>query len=466
MQAFSPTAPSPFSASQPPDLNPAPADDVAHTDVVRLVGRRACLEAHDLMRFLARNQVRYQWIDLDRDPLVRYLSPSLDLSSVRWPVCILPDGTVLEVPSRLTLAEKVGLAVRPSRPVYDLVIHGAGPAGLAAAVYSAFGGLRTVLLEREAPGGQAGTSSWIENFPGFPDGISGLELAERTRRQALRLGAEILIGNEVASIDPTARGPFVLRLEDGSGLRAHAALIATGLGYHLLDVPGLRALIGAGVHYGTALAEARFYQGGNVFVVGGGNSAGQTALHLAQHAERVTLLVRAEALETTMAGHLIAEIEAVPNIQVRLRAEVVRAEGTDLLTALVIADGTTGRELREPADGLFILIGQRPNTGWLESGLCRDNGGFVLTGSDLLNDDGSSCAWPLTRLPLYLETSQPGVFAVGDVRHGSMTTVASAMGEGATASRLIRQYVSQIAEADAREIAVLPRSEHAILVGR
>jgi thioredoxin reductase (NADPH) len=424
--------------------------------------------------------VPFEWIDLDTDPLARFLAGAAPGGPVpaaagpgggRLPVLLLPDGGRLETPSRLDVARAVGLPTRPARPEYDLAVVGAGPAGLTAAVYAASEGLRTVVLEREAPGGQAGASARIENYPGFPRGISGLELTERTYEQARRFGAEFVLVNEVTAADPGARAPFRLRLLDGAELRCHAVVVTTGVAYRLLEAPGVPELTGRGICYGSAVGEAWLYRGGELFVVGGGNAAGQAAVHLARHARRVTLLVRGESLVESMSAYLIQELAAVPNLTVRYATEVARAEGRDRLEALVLRDRRTGAEALVPATGLALLIGQTPHTAWAEGLLARDAEGFLLTGPDLTAPPRPSPAgpgaagaaggagapgsvgWPLERAPFFLETSVPGVFAAGDVRHGTPKRVAAAVGEGAMAVQLVHQYLATHAAADARALA-------------
>ena len=338
------------------------------------------------------------------------------------------------------MAARVGLSTTPTTDFYDVVIVGGGPAGLGAAVYAASEGLRTVLVERRATGGQAGQSSRIENYLGFPDGISGTQLTNRAHRQAQRFGAEILTTRDVVGLDvrPASRA---VRFDDGGEVVAHAVLLATGISYRKLDVPGADEFTGRGVFYGSASTEASACMGDEVFIVGGANSAGQAAVFFARHARRVTLLVRASNLEASMSHYLIRQIAELPNIDVRLDCEVVAVEGDEHLEALTVRNCTSGSDETMKAGHLFVFIGAAPRTEWLDGVVARDSRGFVLTGPDLLVDGRRPPGWRLDRDPYFLEASSPGVFAAGDVRANSVKRVASAVGEGAMAIQLIHSYL-------------------------
>jgi thioredoxin reductase (NADPH) len=342
---------------------------------------------------------------------------------------------VLVDPANAEIAKALGQEVRPAGPVYDVVIVGAGPTGLAAAVYGASEGLSIALLEREAFGGQAGTSSRIRNYLGFPDGVSGGELAQRAYQQAWVFGTHFVYGNPATSLDKD-RDLLVVGLEDGSQARGRAVVIASGVSYRRLQVPELEALAGAGVFYGAGTIEAQAVAGKAAFVVGGGNSAGQAALHLSKYAQQVTILIRSQSLAASMSDYLIRQIEATPNVDVRYRCEVAGGGGSGHLEQLLLRNRDSGETGLVPAAGLFILIGAQPFTGWLPDAIRRDPWGYILTGPDTGQD------WPLQRAPFLLETTTPGVFAAGDVRHGSVKRVAAAVGDGSTAIRLIHEYLA------------------------
>jgi thioredoxin reductase (NADPH) len=412
---------------------------------IRLIGHRWSADSHTLKDFLGRNGVPYQWLDVESNAEeARALLRKAGLDDGRLPVVLFDDGSHLAEPSIQEVAEKIGRRTRAERPFYDLVIAGGGPAGLAAAVYGASEGLATVLVEREAPGGQAGTSSSIENYLGFPSGLSGAHLARRAVDQARRFGVEILSPQDVVGI--RVEDPYrYVTLGDGSELSCHALLIATGVQYRTLDVPGVDKLTGAGVYYGAAMTEALSCAGDDVYIVGGANSAGQAAMYFARYARQVVLLVRGDGLASSMSQYLIDEIADQPNIVVRPRSQVVEAVGETCLERLVIADGRTGERETVPAKALFIFIGALPRTDWLDGVVQRDAQGFILSGPDLQRDaKGRIPGWPLERDPFLLETNVPGVFVAGDVRHRSIKRVASGVGEGAIAVQFIHQYLSKV----------------------
>ncbi|RIH81399.1 Thioredoxin reductase [Calidithermus terrae] len=400
---------------------------------VRLVGHRWSPRTHHLKDFLARNHVPYRWLDLETHPE----APALAGTS-RLPLVVLPDGQRLEEPTPVELAQAVGLKTQADRRFYDLVIVGGGPAGLAAAVYGASEGLRVVLVEREAPGGQAGTSSRIENYLGFPAGLSGGDLARRAVAQARKFGAEIL--NPAAVKGLRAEGQYrAVTLEDGSELSCHTVLVATGVSYRKLPVPGLERLAGAGVYYGAAITEAQACKDEDVYVVGGGNAAGQAAVYLSQFARRVVMLVRGAGLSQTMSRYLIDQIAGTPNIELRTCCQVAGVHGEGHLEAITLADAGTGTTERLPTSALFVFIGALPHTDWLGQSVLRDGRGFVLTGPDLPRG-----SWRLGRDPFLTETSLPGVFAAGDVRHESVKRVASAVGEGSITVQFVHRYLQAL----------------------
>ena len=410
---------------------------------VRVVGNRWSEQSNATRIFLARNYVPYQWLELDREPEARRLFTRVGGTDDDLPLVLLNDGSILRRPTSLMLADALGLQTRTESALYDLVIVGAGPAGLAAAVYGASEGLRTVLLERDAPGGQAGQSSRIENYLGFPKGLSGADLSYRAVTQARRLGSEMVLAHEATALE--TRGPVhVLRLEDGTEIETRAAVIATGVSYRLLEAPGLDRFTGRGVYYGASASEAHNTSGDDVYIAGAANSAGQAALHLAGFAGKVVLLVRGEALETSMSYYLVERIKAAGNIEVRTQTEIVRGDGADHLESLTLIDRAIGREEQVPTSWLFAFIGAAPRTEWLGNSVARDDKGFILTGPDVAVLADDKHRWPLRRSPFLLETSCPGVFAAGDVRLASMKRVASAVGEGATTVQLVHLYLETI----------------------
>jgi thioredoxin reductase (NADPH) len=403
---------------------------------VRVIGHRFSRETHELRDFLARNRVPGRWLDVERDGEARELIAVAGVDEGRLPVVLLEDGTVLEQPTVLELAEKIGVAGQPAADHYDLVIVGGGPAGLAAAVYGASEGLRTVLVEREAPGGQAGQSSRIENYLGFPAGLSGSDLARRATDQARRLGAELLTVNDAAALRVAGAGRIV-ELTGGAELSANCVLVASGVSYRRMEAPGFSELTGAGVYYGAALTEARSCADQHVVVIGGANSAGQAAVYFSGYASRVSMLVRGDSLEKSMSQYLIEQIAELPNVEVRTNTQAVAAHGGDGRLRSIEIRGGDGAVTTEDADACFIFIGAAPRTDWLEGVLARDEKGFILAGLEV-RDQG----WPLERDPYTLETIVPGVFVAGDVRSRSIKRVASAVGEGSMAVSLIHEYLA------------------------
>ncbi len=408
----------------------------------KLIGHRWSARSSEVREFLARNQVPYRWYSSDEAEGTRLLEAAR-ADGQTLPVVITPDGEVLIEPSDAELAAKVGLATTPSSKFYDLVVIGGGPAGLGAALYGASEGLRTVLVERTATGGQAGQSSRIENYLGFPDGVSGAQLTERARRQATKFGAEILTTRQVTGVDVKGSAR-VVRFADGTKIAAHTVILSTGVTYRQLTAPGLVDLTGRGVYYGSALTEATSCAGQDVFIVGGANSAGQAAVYLAKHAKSVTILVRGPSLTKSMSYYLIEQVESFPNITVRTCTEVVEAHGTDHLERLTLRDANTGETETVDAGYLFAFIGAAPLTDWLDGVLIRDDHGFVLAGPDLLVDGELPPGWPLDRAPYHLESSVPGIFVAGDVRAESAKRVASAVGDGAMAVMLVHRYLEKL----------------------
>jgi thioredoxin reductase (NADPH) len=413
---------------------------------LRLLAGRWAPRGHVIRDYLTRNQVPYHWIDPERDEEGRRVSASLTTEAdappvdPSVPVVFFPDGTTLRDPTTREIAEKVGLHTTAALPFYDLLIVGGGPSGLAAAVYGASEGLKTVLVEREAPGGQAGTTSRIENYLGFPAGLTGGDLARRALAQARRLGAEILSPQDVNAI--RREDPYrVVTLADGGEISCQTVVVATGVSYRQLDLPGAAELAGAGIYYGAATTEAVVYRGTDVGVMGGGNSAGQAAVYLSRFANRVVLTVRSEEL-SGMSQYLIDQMGAIPNIEIRLQSVVSEVRGETHLTGVTVSGPDGSDELELAA--LFVFIGQQPRTEWLEGCVLRDPYGFVLTGPALLETGLPIPGWGLSRDPFLLESSLPGVFCAGDVRHASIKRIASAVGEGSMAVQFVHQYLATL----------------------
>ena len=408
---------------------------------VRVIGHRWSERSHEVKTFLARNHVPYLWLDVERDAEAHRLRDLVGASADDLPLVLLADREALRSPTPRVVADALGLRTVAQQPLYDLCIVGGGPAGLAAAVYGASEGLQTVVVEREAPGGQAGQSARIENYLGFPSGLSGADLTQRAVAQCRRFGAEMVLAAEVAGLE--TRGPVrAVRFADGSSLEAKTVVVATGVSYRRLEAPGVDELAGRGVYYGASAGDARQCAGDVVYVVGAANSAGQAALNMAEFASRVTLLVRGDSLERSMSRYLIDRIEKADNVDVRLNVEIAEGRGDDHLESLVLADRVEGTKEEVNSNWLFIFIGASPFTDWLGPDVARDDHGFILTGQDILTLDRSQ--WPLSRSPFLLETSLPGVFAAGDVRLESMKRVASAVGEGAMSVYLVHRYLTTV----------------------
>jgi thioredoxin reductase (NADPH) len=412
---------------------------------IRVLGTRWSPRSYELRDFLARNHVPYQWIDVElsaNDPETKRLLQALGPEASNLPVVLFPDGTKLLESGPAEVAQRVGLRTRAQTDFYELAIIGGGPAGLAAAVYGASEGLHTVIIEREAPGGQAGMSSRIENYLGFPAGLSGADLARRAVVQAQRFGVEIL---SQEAVGVRTEGPYrIIKLADNNEISCHALMIATGVQWRRLEAPGIDRLQGAGVYYGGGATEALSCQGEIVYVVGGANSAGQAAMNFSKYAERVVILVRGSSLASTMSQYLIDQIKATPNIQLWTHASVAGAHGETHLEEISILCSDTSKVERVPASAMFIFIGALPRTDWLAGLVERDERGFILTGPDLMHGAQRPKGWEPDRDPFLLETNIPGLFAVGDVRHGSVKRVASGVGEGSVAVQFIHQYLRKV----------------------
>jgi thioredoxin reductase (NADPH) len=413
---------------------------------IRVLGTRWSSRSYEIRTFLARNQVPYQWLDADassRDEEVDRLLKSFVPGELKLPLVTFPDGRCVADPNTQDLAERLGLRTRAGLEFYDLAIVGGGPAGLAAAVYGASEGLKTIMVEREAPGGQAGLSARIENYLGFPSGLTGGDLARRAVAQARRFGVEIVSPQEATAL--RADGPYrYLRLNDGTELSCHAMLLATGVQWRKLDVPGMDRLQGAGVYYGGGMTEAPSCKDEEVYIVGGANSAGQAAMSYSRYARRVVMLVRGGSLGATMSQYLVEQVQNTPNIHVEYRTRLVEVHGDDHLEAVSLICNDTGDVSRVSASSLFVFIGAEPRTSWLDGAIERDGRGFILTGPDLLKPGKRPKGWTLERDPTLLETNIPGVFAVGDVRYGSVKRVASGVGEGSVAIQFVHQYLSNV----------------------
>ena len=410
---------------------------------LRVVGHRWSERTYEIKTFLARNHVPYRWLDLEHDEeAVRLRDAARATGADDLPLVLISDAEPLRAPTTLDLAGALGLPTHAEQPLYDLCIVGAGPAGLAAAVYGASEGLQTVVIERDAPGGQAGQSAAIENYLGFPKGLSGADLTYRAVAQVRRFGAEMVLAREVVGLEK--RGPVAaVRFADATEIEARTVLVATGVSYRFLEGPGLHELTGRGVYYGASTSDARACEGDDVYVVGAANSAGQAVLNLARYARRVVLLVRGNSLEKSMSQYLVDRILAADNVEVRLETDIVEGRGRDHLEELTLADRAAGTKQDVSTNWLFVFIGASPRTDWLGDDVARDDHGFVITGNELLTRKGPP-RWPLERIPFTLETTVPGLFAAGDVRLDSMKRVASAVGEGAMSVYLVHRYLATI----------------------
>ena len=429
-----------------PVLDDLLSDWTAHVrlpyDGIRVAGARWSSQSYAVKEFLSRNQVPYQWIDIDQDSPTRELVGNLAGDVTRLPVVLFPDGSHLVAPTNHDLAKKVGLQTEARLPFYDLLIVGAGPAGLAAGVYGASEGLRTLLVEQDAPGGQAGTSSQIENYLGFPSGVSGTDLARRATTQARRFGAEVLT-QEVVSLH--RQDPYrLIRLANGSEISSKVVIWATGVSVRMLDVPGIEPLLGCSVYYGAAMTEAASYRNQDVCIVGGANSAGQGALFFSRYARRVTMLVRADSLTKSMSRYLVDRIAAAPNIEVLTRVEVTAVRGTDRLERVVVRSVGSEEKRELEVAAMFIFIGAAPRTEMVASLVALDDKGYIFTGPDLPREGSRPRGWVLDRDPFLLETSMAGIFAVGDVRVGSGKRVAAAVGEGSAVVSMVHRYLETV----------------------
>ena len=409
---------------------------------MKIIGKAGSATAYKLRDYLERSDVPFEWIELTNDQQARAEAGVNNLQDPRLPVCIFSDGTRLECPTIRQITEKLGWFRNPTLAEYDLAIYGAGPAGLSAAVYGASEGLKTVVIERSAVGGQAGTTSRIENYLGFPKGIAGADLAERAREQALRFGAEFLLLREGVAGE-FLPGRTVGHLADGTKIIARSSICATGVRYRRLHLPKEENYFGAGLYYGAGVSEAALCENNDVAVVGGGNSAGQAAMNFSQYARAVTVIIRGDSLRSTLSNYLLDRITAANNIKVICNTEVTELRGDQALESVTLTNKKTGEKQNLPIKGLFVCIGGVPHTDWaMQAGILRDEAGYLLTGPDLFENGRLRNSWPLDRRPYYLETNIPGMFAAGDVRHGAVKRCASAVGEGAMAVTFVHRYLA------------------------
>ena len=409
---------------------------------LRIVGYQFSPNTHNIKDFLAGNMFPYLFLNIENDTTAKELAENNQLKSKELPAVFFEDGSILKNPGLTDIAQKLGLNVKAREALYDVIIIGAGPAGLAAAVYGGSEGLKTLLVDRKAPGGQAGTSSRIENYLGFPKGLSGSDLARRAITQATRFGIEFLSPVEVTEI-AVQDSYKTMTLSDGSNLKSKAVVIATGVDYRKLSNKGMAGLTGAGVYYGAATTEAHTCKDGNVYIIGGGNSAGQGAMYLSKFAKKVHIVIRRDSLETTMSSYLIDQIDTTENIELIPNTEIIEARGSTRLEQVILRDNTTGEEMERTARAIFIFIGARPYTEWTGENFLKDQKGFLITGRDVLDHDSGASRWRQSQPPYLLETSVPGVFAAGDVRSGAMNRVASAVGEGAISISLVHKYLNE-----------------------
>jgi thioredoxin reductase (NADPH) len=412
-------------------------------DGIRVAGAQWSACSHNVKHFLTRNQIPYKWIDIEKDVQTKALVDAIDIEGPRLPVVFFPDGSLLASPDPQVLAEKLGLQTKAQRPFYDLIIVGAGPAGLAGAVYGASEGLRTVLVEKEAPGGQAGNSARIENYLGFPQGVSGMDLARRAAVQAKRLGAEILTAQEVVSVRVEDPYRFVTLL-NGTELSCHALLVTTGMAVRKLDVEGIESHLGTSIYYGTAVTEAESCRGKHAIVVGGANSAGQGAVFLSRYASQVTMLIRGKTMSQSMSQYLVDQIKGIENIKVRLTTELAAAHGSKGLQALTVRNNESGQTEKLAADAVFLYVGAYPHSQFLDGVVELSEDGFIKTGPDLMHEGRRPKNWRLQRDPYLMETSVPGIFAAGDVRYNAVRRVASSVGQGSVVIFFVKKYLETV----------------------